>query len=295
VEGTYLPEPNTAFSIKKESGAERLVENLAFPYLIVQQYLLGLISKPFYRLFEQGSIGFRRGVSRFTAIEMVRQAVADGYCYVIESDIENFFPSVDLRIMEELLDRYIPSGDTVIKEMLKKLLHTGYVLKGELRERTRGLAQGAPLSPLLANLYLDSFDEKLLAGDARMIRYADDFIILTKSREEAEKCLCDTEECLSELGLKINMEKTAIRTIREGIRFLGITFGNSETTVNSEESPQLFKKPLYVSPSLTLSALFSPIFSNNCIKTPMISAMGNWNVKCSAIRSELTIDSGVLM
>jgi CRISPR-associated protein Cas1 len=246
VEDAYLPAPNTAFSIRKEGGTERLVENLSFRDLIVQHYLLNLISKPFDRLFEEGSIGFRRGVSRLDAVTMVQLAVADGYGYVIESDIQDFFPTVNLRILEQLLDRYIPQADTLFKIVLKKLIRAGYVLKGGLHERIRGLAQGSPLSPILANLYLDSFDERMMENGARMVRYADDFIILTKTREEAEKVLCGTEECLSELGLRLNKEKTAIRTIREGIRFLGIAFENSESAVASDQGQQLFKKPLYV-------------------------------------------------
>lgn len=246
VEGSYLPTPNIAFSIRKSSGAERLVEQLPFRDLIMQQYLLNLLGKPFDRLFEEGSIGYRRGVSRLAAIEQVHKAVADGYQYVIESDIEDFFPTVDLRLLDNLLDLYIPEADVLFRELLKKVLRAGFVLKGEYRERSRGLAQGAPLSPLLANLYLDSFDEKASDWDVRTIRYADDFIILARTLENAERVLCETEECLAGLGLRISKDKTSIRHIREGVHFLGITLEKTEAVVDSDQAPRLFRKPLYV-------------------------------------------------
>lgn len=87
---TYMPAPNTAFLIKKKSKADRLVEQLNFRDLIVQQYALKTISQAFERMFEDVSIGFRKGISREKSIDMVKSAIAEGYQYVIESDIEDF-------------------------------------------------------------------------------------------------------------------------------------------------------------------------------------------------------------
>lgn len=176
VTGTYLPAPNTAFLVRKRGGAERLVEQLGLRDLILQQYLLSFLSKPFDQLFEESSIGFRRGRSRLVVVEMVQAALAEGYQYVVESDIEDFFPTVDLRMLEGLLDRVLPTADHRLKVLLGQLLRSSYVLKGELHERTQGLAQGAPLSPLLANLYLDAFDEQAREWPVRLIRYADDCV-----------------------------------------------------------------------------------------------------------------------
>lgn len=79
----------------------------------------------------------------------------------IESDIEDFFPSVDLDILARLLDFYLPHGDACLKNILAKSIRSGFILHGVYHERRKGLAQGSPLSPIFANLYLDSFDEQI--------------------------------------------------------------------------------------------------------------------------------------
>ncbi|MBF8275197.1 MAG: putative RNA-directed polymerase [Candidatus Brocadiaceae bacterium] len=291
---TYLPSPATAFTIKKKGGDDRLVEQLQVRDLIVQQYLLKTISTVFDRFFEEESIGCRKGVSRQRSVEIIQAAIAEGFQYVLESDIEDFYPSVDLKTLTRQLDYYIPEKDTVLKDILLKSIRHGYILNGVCYERRKGLAQGSPLSPILANLYLDAFDERVKqwnggsdeatiensgggcspvpspmagagdvaldltnsapSGGVRMVRYADDFIILTKTKEDAERVLAGTESFLSQLGLKIKKEKTAIRSIAEGFQFLGMRFEKSAVVVEHGEDFKLLKKPLYITePYLFLS------------------------------------------
>ena len=291
---TYLPSPSTAFTIKKKGGDDRLVEQLQARDLIVQQYLLKTISTAFDRFFEEESIGCRKGISRQRAGEVVREAIAEGFHYVLESDVEDFYPSVDLKTLARQLDYYIPEKDTVLKNLLLKSIRNGYLLNGVCYERTKGLAQGSPLSPILANLYLDAFDEQVKqwnggevamdgkdgdgypaplsasaadagekaippvdgapSGAVRMVRYADDFIILTKTREDAERVLAGTESFLSRLGLKIKKEKTAITSIADGFQFLGMRFGDQAASVEHGEGFKPLKKPLYITePNLFLS------------------------------------------
>lgn len=245
----YIP-PHIAFTIKKKDGVDRLVEQIPFRDLIIQQYLLKTISAVFDRFFEEESIGFRKGVSRQRSIEIIQAAIAEGYQYVIESDIEDFFRSVDMSILKHQLDAYIPQNDSCLKNILLKSIKNGYILNGVYHERVKGLVQGSPLSPILANLYLDSFDEQIkqwglicpdehiesdydkgeaghkaapknTARGVRMVRYADDFIILTRTKEDAINVLSDTETHLSTLGLKLKKEKTAIRSIKDGFQFFG--------------------------------------------------------------------------
>ncbi|MFH1897400.1 MAG: CRISPR-associated endonuclease Cas1 [Candidatus Desantisbacteria bacterium] len=186
---------------------------------------------------------------------MVRAGIAKGYQYLIESDIEDFFPSVNLNRLAGLLDYYLPQKDICLKELLIKSIRNGYLLNSAYYERTKGLAQGSPLSPLLANLYLDSFDEEIKKMDVAMIRYADDFIILARSKEAAEEILSKSEVFLSELGLKIKKEKTAIKHIKEGFQFLGIRFEGSEVRVEPEDEFKRLKKPLYITEPYLFLAL----------------------------------------
>ncbi len=246
ITNTYEPSPNTAFLIKKKSGVERLVEQPGFRELIVQQYLLKTVSEPFERMFEEGSIGFRKGISRQKSIELVQTAIAEGCQFVIESDIEDFFPSVDIELLQELLSLYIPKNDECLKNVMLKSVRNGYILNGALHSRIKGIAQGSPLSPILANLYLDSFDEQIKKWDVKMVRYADDFVILTKTKEEAESILSKTEAFLSELGLRIKKEKTAVKHIKDGFQFLGMRFEKSAVRVEPEDELKRLRKPLYI-------------------------------------------------
>lgn len=244
--GTYRPDPNTAFLIEKRPDGERLVERLSFRDLIVQEYLLNTMSEVAERIFEEQSIGFRKGVSRQKAIEMFQEALAEGFRYVIESDIEDFFPSIDLSILDQILCRILPEKDCLLKDVLRKCLRNGYVLKGNYHDRTAGIAQGSPLSPLLANLYLDSFDEAVEGWGVRLIRYADDFIILAKTLEQAEGILSEAESFLSHMGLKLKKAKTCIKPVSEGFQFLGIRFTGSEAEACPESEIRLYRKPLYI-------------------------------------------------
>jgi len=256
VKNEYLPQPNIAFRIPKKDKTTRVVEQLPIRDLIVHQYLFRTIRKVFDRFFEEGSIGYRKGIARQKAVELVRQAIREGYQYVIESDIEDFFPSVNLHLLTDLLNFYIPEKDVLLKELIFKCLYNGYILGGKYYERKAGLAQGSPLSPLLANLFLDAFDEKTEEWGVRIIRYADDFIILTRSKEEAERILMQSESYLAdELGVKINRSKTAIRPLSEGFRFLGIRFEKWEVKVEPEENLKRLRKPLYITERYVFLAL----------------------------------------
>jgi len=245
-EKRYSPSPNNAFLIKKKSGGERMIEKLNFRDIVVQQYLLRTISGFFDRMFEEESIGYRKGFSRDKAMELFNYAVSGGCRYVIESDIDDFFPSVEHDKLKKILEFYLPGKDELIKELLFSCLKNGYVLKGKYNERIKGISQGSPLSPLFANLYLDSFDEEIKKLDVKMIRYADDFIILTKTEDEAKKILSGSKELLSELGLEINKEKTSIKPIEDGFYFLGMRFSKSDAAFDKEEVDKILKKPLYV-------------------------------------------------
>lgn len=250
----YVPGPSTAYVIEKKGSGKRTLEQFTLRDLIVHQYLLRTIEGPFDRFFEEGSVGYRKGMSRERAAQMIQAAVADRYAYVLESDISDFFPSVDLDRLSQLLDRFVPQQDTLLKRLLEKCIRSGYLLDGTLHQRTQGLAQGSPLSPILANLYLDAFDEYFAARGVKLVRYADDFIILTRTGEEAERMVGVAKEVLGELGLALKREKTAIKSVQEGFEFLGITFSRTDIRVAPEEELRRFKKPLYITePYLFLS------------------------------------------
>lgn len=251
--GAYSPTPSTAFAVAKKDGSARLVEKFRFKDLVVQSYLLKTLTPVFERAFEECSLGFRRGVSRDAAVAMIEAAVKDGHKYALESDIEDFFPSIDHDELCRLISHYIPDKDSSVKDLLLKFVKTGYILDGTLRERHRGVAQGSPLSPLLTNLYLDSFDEQMLGEGARLVRYADDFVILCRTEKEAQKFLGLCEAQLAELGLNLKKGKTAVKRVADGFTFLGMTF-TDECAEKPAEILKRLKKPLYITePGVFLS------------------------------------------
>jgi CRISPR-associated protein Cas1 len=133
----YQPSPNTAFHIKKKDSLDRIVEQLNFKDMVIQQYLFKTCRDIFELFFEECSIGFRRGISRQAAVEKVMSAIAGGCQYVVESDIEDFFPSIDIARLKELIERHLPEKDSCFKSVLFKSIQNGYILNGGLHERTR--------------------------------------------------------------------------------------------------------------------------------------------------------------
>jgi len=243
---TYTPSPNKAFYIRKKEGRHRIVERLEFPDLIVSLYLKRLLTDIFDNLFEDESLGYRKGISRGKAAKLINKTISEGYEFLLESDIEDFFSSIDINKLIELLELYIPFSDDLINVTIRKIIDNGYILEGLFHPRKKGLAQGNPLSPLFTNLYLDSFDEAIKRLDVRLIRYADDFVIFVKSREKGEAILSEIKKVLSGLGLKVKKEKTMIRSINEGFQFLGMVFDGKHGLIEIDSELKLYKKPLYI-------------------------------------------------
>ena len=240
----YRPAPYEAFLLQKRDGSDRRIEKPALKDLCVQQCLHRLLAPVLDRMFEPESIGYRKGYSREHAAGRIQALLREGFRYVVESDIEEFFASVNLDRLEGLLGEHLPAADTGLFGLLRAFLRTGYSLDGAERQRERGLAQGAPLSPLFANFYLDGFDDALKAAGVRLIRYADDFVLLARKREEAERALGLAKETAAGLGLLLGAEKTAIRHVDEGFTFLGMQFGRGVEPAAELALPA--RKPLHV-------------------------------------------------
>ncbi|QEP41849.1 CRISPR-associated endonuclease Cas1 [Ectothiorhodospiraceae bacterium BW-2] len=241
----HLAEPHTAYLLERPDHSPRQIERLHLHELTLHLHLNRLLQPIFNKLFTPDSIGYRKGYSRETAAKRIHQAIEAGYRFVVKADIHDFFPSIDLNRLTLLLERHIPAADSELLRLLQRALHTGYRLGGIIHERSNGLAQGSPLSPLLANLYLDEFDRALCTAHPtmRLIRYADDFICLVKEEFQTEQVLASAEAILADIGLTLAPEKSEIHPIQAGFRFLGIDFG---ADTNEEPPAPLLKKPLYV-------------------------------------------------
>jgi CRISPR-associated protein Cas1 len=146
------------------------------------------------------------------AIAAVRSAFAEGLVWTVDADIKGYFDSIWHRQLMTDLAIWI-DDERILRLILRWLRTFGW--------RGRGIAQGAPVSPLLANLYLHPFDRLMAVNGWRVVRYADDFVVLTVSAPEAERALKDVARLLKGRGLALNPDKTQIVGPSETLHFLG--------------------------------------------------------------------------
>lgn len=243
---SYRPEAARMRMLPKKAGGTRSICTLSAKDHIVHRHLFRILQPAFDRMFEDCSVGYRPGRSVQTAKKIIDQALADGCRFVVESDIEAFFDEIDWEVLEAKLDQALPPGEPLTRGLIAMAIRME--VEGQKGEscRTKGLLQGSPLSPLLSNLYLDAFDEKMLAADRRLVRYADDFVILARSHAEAEQALSDARAILAEEKLTLKGEKTRLGPVDLGFSFLGAEFGGLESDFVEK---MVLRKPLYISPS----------------------------------------------
>lgn len=179
--------------------------------------------------FEECSYAYRQGRSVRMAVERIASLQRQGYTWVVEADIERFFDTIPHAPLLARLDVLV-DGDAELVALVRQWL-TAPVRDEQAGTLTpvtgRGIPQGSPLSPALANLYLDHLDEALIDADHALVRYADDFVVLARSRERAEAAVELTGEVLDDLALRLNPLKTRVVSFEQGFEFLGWNFVRS--------------------------------------------------------------------
>ncbi|MEY2944266.1 MAG: hypothetical protein RLY97_2280, partial [Pseudomonadota bacterium] len=214
--GRYRPGPLRRFSIPKKHGdGTRQLGLLCVADRVVQSSALLCLTPLFEAEFESGSFGYRPGRSVKAAGERITSLYRQGFRWVVEADIIAYFDNVPHGPLQDDLAALLPD------RRLQALMAQWLDMAGT---GDRGLVQGAPISPLLANLYLDRLDEAVAARGAHIVRFADDFVILTKSREQAERQLHAITTLLRERGLELHLGKTRISDFDQGFAFLGRRF-----------------------------------------------------------------------
>jgi group II intron reverse transcriptase/maturase len=188
LEGSYKPGAAKRREIPKPSGGTRPLSIPNVQDRFVQQLLLGALQPVFEPRFSESSYGFRPGRSAHDAVKAAQGFAREGFTHVVDMDITKFFDKVNHDILMTKIGNVI--GDKAVMKLIGKFLRAGVVMPDGLEVSSEeGTPQGGPLSPLLANIYLDSLDKELEKRGLRFARYADDCNIYVGSQAAAERVL----------------------------------------------------------------------------------------------------------
>jgi CRISPR-associated protein Cas1 len=221
--GTFRTGPFRRVSIPKKKPGYRILTIPSIRDRVLHTRIVQVLTPIFEPMFEDGSFAYRpnRGVQ--SAVARIETWRKHGFNFVIEADIVRYFDSVDHEILsDKVTDAIGPlDGSAPVIRLLKQLIEE----QGQaLGTPGRGIAQGSPLSPLMANLYLDALDEEIEDQGVKIVRFADDFVILCKSERKAEKVLKHCVQVLADHNLRMHDDGTRIVSFDKGFDFIGYLF-----------------------------------------------------------------------